>query len=89
MTGALFRAFSVCRRLPHEAVIYRCFERLSDGLFFVQSADRLRLPLRLEDIHAHEVQLWELFLEASPDERGTPHPTIEQAVAAFDAQFGN
>jgi hypothetical protein len=89
VTSQLFRAFSVCRRLDGEVVIYRCLERLEDRRFFVQSADRLRLPVRLERIQEHEKQFWELLLEASPTERGDAHATVEEAIAAFDAEFGN
>jgi hypothetical protein len=57
--------------------------------FVVQSADRVRLPLRLEDLQHHERQFWELFCEVAPEERAKPYPSLEQAIAAFDAEFGN
>jgi len=85
----LFRTFSVCRRSTNEAVIYRCLERLEDHRFFVQSADRVRPPIRIEDIQYQEQQFWELFIESSPEERGEAHSTVEEAIAAFDAYFEN
>ena len=83
----LFKMFSVCRRLPDEVVVYRCFERLDDHRFFVQSADRLRLPIERGLVETHESQLWELLLEASPEERGASGATVEEAITAFDAAF--
>ncbi|MFY0525325.1 hypothetical protein ACN28I_20000 [Archangium gephyra] len=37
----------------------------------------------------HERQLLELFCEVSPEERSRPFDSIEEAIAAFDAEFGN
>jgi hypothetical protein len=43
----LYKVVSVCRRLgDREAVVYRCLELLPGRGFVVQSADRVRLPLR-------------------------------------------
>ena len=70
-------------------MIYRCFERLLDHRFLVQSADRIRLPIRIEDIHYHERQFWELLIESSPEERSEAYSTIEEAITAFDAYFEN
>ncbi len=86
----LYKLVSVCRRLgEREAVVYRCLELLPGRGFVVQSADRVRLPLRLEDLQHHERQFWELFCEVAPEERAKPYPSLEEAIAAFDAEFGN
>jgi hypothetical protein len=86
----LYKLVSVCRRLGEgEAVVYRCLELLSGRGFVVQSADRVRLPLLPEDLQHHERQFWELFCEVAPEERARPYPSLEEAIAAFDAEFGN
>ena len=86
----LYKVVSVCRRLnDKEAVVYRCLELLPGRGFVVQSADRVRLPLQREELQHHERQFWELFCEVAPEERATPYPSLEQAIAAFDAEFGN
>lgn len=85
----LYRVVEVCRRLSDkEAIVYRCFELLPGRGFVVQSADRVRLPLRPEGMRQHERQFWELFCEVAPEERATPSPSLEEAIAAFDAEFG-
>jgi hypothetical protein len=86
----LYKLVNVYRRLDdREAVVYRCLELLPGRGFVVQSADRVRLPLRLEELQHYERQFWELFCEVAPEERGKPYASLEEAVAAFDAEFGN
>ena len=86
----LYKLMKVYRRLgDRDAVVYRCLELLPGRGFVVQSADRVRLPLRLEDLQHHERQFWELFCEVAPEERAKPYPSLEEAIAAFDAEFGN
>lgn len=86
----LYKVVTVCRRLGEgEAVVYRCLELLSGRGFVVQSADWVRLPVRLEELQHHESQFWELFCEEAPEERARPYPSLEAAIAAFDAEFGN
>jgi hypothetical protein len=81
---------NVYRRISDkEAVIYRCFELIPAQGFVVQSADRLVLPASLEHMQHHERQLGELFCEVAPEERSSPFASIEEAIAAFDAEFGN
>lgn len=83
----LYKGSVVYRRLENEVVVYRCFERLTDGKVFIQSADRVRLPIQAEALWHHERQFWELLLDSSPAERGTPYSTIEEAIEAFDNEF--
>ena len=86
----LYKLLNICRRISDkEAVIYRCFELLPEQGFIVQSADSIRLPVNLEHMQHHERQLWELFCEMAPEERSRPFASIEEAIAAFDAEFGN
>ncbi|ATB39675.1 hypothetical protein CYFUS_005120 [Cystobacter fuscus] len=89
-SNSLYKLINVFRRLSKdEAVIYRCFELIPEQGFVVQSADRINLPVDMEDMRFHERQLWELFCEEAPDQRGVPSASIEEAIAAFDAKFGN
>jgi hypothetical protein len=84
----LYRRHDVIRRLESgEAVVYRCIERIPERGYVVQSADRVRLPLSREVMEQHERQFWELLCEADPRERGGLHPTLEEAITAFDKDF--
>lgn len=84
----LYKPVNVCRRVKDgEIVVYRCFELLPSGGFVVQSADRIREPVNLDDLRQHERQLWELFCDVAPEDRGEIYPTLEDAIAAFDADF--
>ncbi len=86
----LYKLINVYRRISgEEAVIYRCFELIPGRGFVVQSADRINLPVRMEDMRYQERQLWELFCEEAPDQRSVPYASIEEAIAAFDTDFGN
>ena len=85
----LYKSIQIYRRVGEgEARVYRCFELLPGHHFVVQSADRIRLPLRREILQQHEDQFWELFCETAPEERGPSYPSLEEAIAAFDAEFG-
>lgn len=86
----MYRLINVFRRISAEkAIIYRCFELIPEGGFVVQSADWINLPVRAESMNHHERQLWELFCEEAPDQRSVPYASLEEAIAAFDAEFGN
>ncbi len=88
--STLYRQHNICRRLSDkEAVVYRCFELIPAGGFVVQSADRIHLPVSLEDTRQHERQLWELFCEEAPEKRSAPFASIEEAIIAFEADFGD
>jgi hypothetical protein len=88
--STLYRLINVCRRVSSEkAILYRCFELIPQGGFVVQSADWINLPVRPESMAHHERQLWELFCEEAPELRSAPQASLEEAIAAFDAEFGN
>jgi hypothetical protein len=87
--SAIYKGFCIYRRLDNEVMIYRVFERLGDHCFFVQSADRVRLPVDPVLLRQHETGFLELLIEAPPEDRDTPHSTIEEAITAFDGDFGN
>lgn len=86
----LYKLSNVLRRIsPEKAVVYRCFELIPEGGFVVQSADWIHLPMDSNAMSHHERQLWELFCEEAPEQRSAPHASIAEAIAAFDAEFGN
>ena len=86
----LYKLINVLRRISaEEAVFYRCFELIPGRGFVVQSADRINLPVSMDDMRYQERQLWELFCEEAPEQRSVPYASIEEAIAAFDAEFGN
>jgi len=91
MSGdSLYLSMDIIRRLKSgEVVIYRCFKKLPDHGYAVQSADRLHLPLREEDLKHHQRQLWELLIEEAPDARGGLFATVEEAIENFERSFAD
>lgn len=88
MSDRLYVRHDVLRRLSErEAVVYRCLEVLPERRFVVQSADRVRISRSVDGLLEHEKQFWELFCEIAPEERSSLHPTLEEAIAAFDQYF--
>lgn len=77
------------RRDEHSLIRYRCFQILPGGRYCVQSAD-FHYPYR-EDTDAlfHAKQFLELLAEESPCARvGSSYDSLEEAIAAHDADFG-
>jgi hypothetical protein len=86
----MFKAIDIWKKLDDTAAIrYRCFERLGDRQFCVQSADYYYLPLRQDQIKALDQQFIELFIEDSPDQRSSLYPTLEEAIAEYDLEFAD
>jgi hypothetical protein len=83
----MYMIVNVIKRATDHLVVYRCLQRLSDGVYFVQSADRVRLPIRPEDLRALESQFYELLIENEPDTRSEPAQTVQDAIRAFDDYF--
>ena len=84
-SSALYRSFDVWKRPGSAIVRYRCFERLSDHTFTVQSAD-----FYSDDSSQNrflDMQFLELLAEQCPFERFGAFATIEDAIAAHDQQF--
>jgi hypothetical protein len=86
----MFKAIDVWKKLDDTTAIrYRCFERLEDRQFCVQSADYYYLPLRQEQVKALDQQFVELFIEEAPDERSSLYPSLETAIAQYDVEFAD
>ena len=86
----LYERVDVWRRTDSGALIlYRCFRLLPSGGFCIQSADffdAASAPTR----HTHsQSQFFELLAEQPPEQRSGVFPTLEEAVNAFDRDFGN
>lgn len=89
-TPDLYMAMNVFRRLESgEVVVYRCFKKLPDQGYVVQSADRVRVPVQEHIVRQHEAQFWELLIEEAPEVRGGLFPTVEEAIAQFDRSFND
>lgn len=87
----LYERIDICRRLPKsgEVIVYRCFRLLGGQGYVVQSADRIRVPLMASELEAHEARFWELLCEEAPEARSSPFSTLEEAIRAFDREFGD
>lgn len=90
----LYRSLIIWRRLgPTRAVRYVCFERMSDSLYCVQSADFYNWPAHPETMRAHDRQFLDLFMEEDPGTRcawfGTVQAAIKHHDREFDAPSGN
>jgi hypothetical protein len=84
----LYLALNVYRRLsPEEVVVYRCFKKLPDNGYSVQSADRIKASSKQQDLQQHEAQLAELFMDELPDVRAGSFPTLEEAISRFERSF--
>jgi hypothetical protein len=85
-----YREISVWRRIDEErAVRFRYFEELESHPFCVQSADFYSMPLKM-DVAAHsDRQFLELFIEEEPAERSGGFPSVEEAIAAHEKEFGS
>ena len=87
---AMFKAIDIWKKLDDTtSARYRCFQRLTDGLFCVQSCDYYHLPIREEQIKLLDRQFVELFIEEPPDQRSELYPTLEEAIAVYDAEFAD
>jgi hypothetical protein len=86
---SLLRYIPIWRRKAEGIVLYRCFEVLGSVGFTVQSADYFTVESLQARVPELEKQLLELLIEQSPDERFRTHLSIEKAIEAFDAEFGN
>ncbi|MEC4818936.1 MAG: hypothetical protein SAK29_37525 [Scytonema sp. PMC 1069.18] len=87
---AMFKTIDIWKRLDHTtAVRYRCFQRLMDGQFCVQSADYYYLPIREEQVRTLDRQFLELFIEEAPDQRCEVYPNLEEAIAMYEKEFAD
>lgn len=69
-----------------EAVCYRCLRMISNGLFYVQSADYY---YQSSDEAGFNTQFIELFLEEAPEIRTDGYTSLEAAITAFKVEFNN
>lgn len=89
MSTKLYNRITVAKRLESSMAIYRCFQSLDDGLFYVQSADYFYGHSTLADLHNLNLQEIELFIEQDVSQRRTGFPSLKEAIADFDVEFGN
>jgi hypothetical protein len=71
----------------NEGVIYRCFQRLSDGSYTVQSADYVRYPIDEQALQIHKRQLIELFVNGHTPFDARFFPTLGEAIKYHDDAF--
>ena len=84
----MFKAIDMWKRIDYvTAIRYRCFQRLADGQFCVQSADCYHLPLNENQVRTLDKQFLELFIEEAPDQRSSLHSTLEEAIAQYELEF--
>lgn len=87
MTQDFYKQIFVWRKLTDkQALRHCCFENLTTGRFFVQSADFFHLPYDQKMDEQHSAQFIELFLEVDDAER-TQHQTLKRAISEFNQGF--
>jgi hypothetical protein len=95
MKGQTFEPVDVLRRVGEaELVRYRCFRVLPDNKYWVQGADRYRLPLS-EEQREEVAEQSRRVLAAVPfragdetDERlGRMYDSLDEAVMAFEGNY--
>lgn len=88
----LYISIDVWRRVKSAVIHYRCFRSEGTGRFVVQSADYYQSNLTPDEIAKRIAQLnsqfIELLAEEDPFEREKSHPSINEAIAAHDKDFG-
>jgi hypothetical protein len=90
MSDYLYREVNIWKRVSEkEAARYRCFERLPEGGYGIQSVDWYQLPLKEKEIKFLENNFLELMIEKTLTNRTKLYPTINEAIAAFEQDFGN
>jgi hypothetical protein len=90
MNGYLYREVNVWKRVSdREAARYRCFERLPEGGYGIQSVDWYQLPLKEKEVKFLENNFLELMIEKTLANRTKLYPTVTEAIAAFEQNFGN
>ncbi|MEZ5441582.1 MAG: hypothetical protein R3F15_08865 [Lysobacterales bacterium] len=82
----LYRHVPVWARTPDGVVLYQCLELLGQG-FTVQSKDYFHAGSIPAGIAHSQQQLVELLQEQAPEERSPLHPTLQQAIAAFERDW--
>ncbi|OAI18169.1 MULTISPECIES: hypothetical protein [Methylomonas] len=86
--GVMYRQFNVWRINDNGGVvIYRCFEKLDNKMFCVQSADYFNEPITDVKLYNSEKQALELFIEEAPDSRSGLYPSVEEAIEKFTIDF--
>lgn len=86
----MFKAIDIWKKIDDvTAVRYRCFQRITDGQFCVQSADYYHLPANENQVRTLDRQFLELFIEESPDQRSSLHRTLEEAIAQYELEFAD
>ena len=69
------------------AIRYRCLQNNSNRKYCVQNVDIFRLPIDKSQIVEAERMFVELLADVAPIERCEWFSSVEEAVAAHDAEF--
>lgn len=81
----LYEEVNVWEKLNEgNAICYRCLRLLSNGLYYVQSADHY---YKSTDHAEFESQFAELFIEEAPRVRTSGYPTLQAAISAFKEEM--
>jgi hypothetical protein len=87
MSG-MYKAIDIWKRIDEDqGVRYRCFQRLNDGFYCVQSADFYSLPLDEDQIRYLDKKFLEFLIEEDPDQRVEMHETLEKAILIHEKDF--
>lgn len=84
----LYKSLDVWKRTGAGLTRYRCFETVPGRRYCVQSADMYPYPAGAANEGSWlEKQFLELLSEEAPDERSGTFATLEEAIAAHEAEF--
>ncbi|MDD1015203.1 hypothetical protein [Pseudomonas rubra] len=85
----MFKLHQIWKRSDETtAIVYYCFEDLSNGKFCVQHADFFRSPSDELKLRSDQRTI-ELFIEQSPRDRCHWAESIRLAIELHDADFAN
>jgi hypothetical protein len=86
--SSMYKSIDIWKRIGEDQVVrYRCFQRLRDGLYCVQSADFYSLPLDEVQVKYLDNQFLEFLIEEEPDQRAEMHETLEEAILIHEKDF--
>jgi hypothetical protein len=88
MEKSLYRQFDIWKKIDDNVIVkFRCFEKLENNMFCVQSADYFYAPIDVVQLHNSDKQLIELFMEESPEKRSELYSTIDEAITHHIEDF--
>ena len=83
----MYKQVNILRNLDRELHVYRCFENIDTGQYFVQSKDTFVMPIEKHLVEQSQIQLFDLFLDDDIEQRCEGFDCLKKAIESFDSDF--